>query len=100
MTKKHNDTHISDSLRPDSRSIPVLQQSRSARQHSVTHTQVLTVRPGALLEQADWLAVEEPLEIRVHGPGQEIVSVSITMRTPGHDHELAVGFLYTRHYRG
>ena len=95
MTKQHNDTNTSHTLRPDSRSIPVLQQRRGARQHSVTHTQVLTVRPGAVLEQTDWLAAEEPLEIRVHGPGQEITSVSITMRTPGHDHELAVGFLYT-----
>jgi FdhD protein len=38
----------------------------------------------------DLLAVEEPLEIRL---GQK--SVSITMRTPGHDFELAAGFLFT-----
>jgi FdhD protein len=36
----------------------------------------------------DLLAVEEPLEIRVGGS-----SLSITMRTPGHDFELAAGFL-------
>jgi FdhD protein len=42
----------------------------------------------------DLLAVEEPLEIRLGGRrGQRIVSV--TMRTPGQDAELAVGFLFS-----
>ena len=38
----------------------------------------------------DSVAVEEPLEIRVRGE-----AVAITMRTPGHDEELAAGFLLT-----
>ena len=37
----------------------------------------------------DEVAVEEPLEIRVGGR-----SLAVTMRTPGHDEELALGFLY------
>ncbi len=37
----------------------------------------------------DQVAVEEPLEIRVDGE-----PVAVTMRTPGHDEELALGFLY------
>jgi FdhD protein len=37
----------------------------------------------------DFVAVEEPLEIRVDGE-----PLAVTMRTPGHDEELALGFLY------
>jgi len=47
---------------------------------------------------ADLIAVEEPLEIRlVHGPSdaREVKSISVTMRTPGLDAELAAGFLVT-----
>ncbi len=39
--------------------------------------------------QRDEVAVEEPLELRVDG-----VPLAVTMRTPGHDEELALGFLY------
>jgi FdhD protein len=53
---------------------------------------------GPPVSEPDWLAVEEPLEIRL---GCEIAghrehrAVSVTMRTPGHEPELAVGFLFT-----
>jgi len=44
----------------------------------------------------DHVAVEEPLEIQLTAPTPELAaakSISITMRTPGHDEELALGFL-------
>lgn len=53
--------------------------------------EVTRIRPGEFPRtEADWLAREEPLEIRVRGK-----SVAVTMRTPGHDAELACGFLVT-----
>ncbi|GAC66244.1 formate dehydrogenase accessory sulfurtransferase FdhD [Gordonia soli] len=44
--------------------------------------------PALVSTRADLLAVEEPLEIRVDG-----VTLTVTMRTPGHDVELATGLL-------
>ncbi len=46
----------------------------------------------AVVQRGDWrdeVAVEEPLEIRHAGR-----TLSVTMRTPGHDEELALGFLF------
>jgi FdhD protein len=45
---------------------------------------------GASVRAQDLVAVEEPLQIRLGDS-----DVAITMRTPGHDIELALGFLYT-----
>ena len=50
------------------------------------------------VSRTDVVAVEEPLEIQVSSPGPQgaaAKSISITMRTPGHDAELATGFLLT-----
>jgi FdhD protein len=75
--------------------LPILHQSQIAPHHSTTPMRILALRNGVPLEQMDWLATEEPLEMRVRGCGQEVVRVAVTMRTPGHDSELVAGFLYT-----
>ena len=54
--------------------------------YSAARADVLRL-PGGRTER-DELAVEEPLEIRVNGE-----AVAVTMRTPGHDEELSIGFL-------
>ncbi len=46
-------------------------------------------------DSADVLAVEEPLEIRIGVSGGGHRAISITMRTPGEDGDLAAGFLFT-----
>ena len=57
-------------------------------------TRVVVVEHGAASPHFDRLATEEPLEIRVRA-GHERRTVAITMRTPGHDFELAAGFLHS-----
>lgn len=51
---------------------------------------IVAVRDGVVTRRADALAGEEPMEIRVNG-----AAVSVTMRTPGNDFELALGFCLT-----
>jgi len=57
---------------------------------SVALSQVTEWEDGEVRALDDMLAVEEPLEIRVNG-----APITVTMRTPGHDLELAAGFLLT-----
>lgn len=64
--------------------------------------QIDAVRDASNVHRADAIAVEEPLEIRLLTEGAAPANdnggtgrpVSVTMRTPGHDSELALGFLY------
>jgi len=65
---------------------------------AVKHIKMTRVTQKGMLETDDQLAVEEPLEILVvyGGAGDRITKViSVTMRTPGNDEELAAGFLFT-----
>jgi len=59
-----------------------------------TSTQrVTTWRDGVAAERDDLLIGEEPAQISVAGLDQQQIEVAVTMRTPGNDEELAVGFL-------
>ena len=60
-----------------------------------TVTRVQVVEGDRSTERPDRLVTEEPLAIRVHGPGQEAQPLAVTMRTPGADFDLAVGFCLT-----
>lgn len=63
----------------------------------VRHTNVFKYRDGKIDQKPDLLAMEEPLEIRL--VAEQLVkkeeSLAVTMRTPGNDFELALGFLFT-----
>ncbi|MDT0328997.1 formate dehydrogenase accessory sulfurtransferase FdhD [Nocardiopsis lambiniae] len=49
---------------------------------------ILRIRYGVATERVDTLVAEEPMEIRLNGD-----PLTVTMRTPGHDFDLATGFL-------
>lgn len=58
--------------------------------HSILTVPVQKIEGGSSTSFQDLLAIEEPLEIRIGSK-----TISLTMRTPGHDFELAAGFLFT-----
>jgi len=61
----------------------------------VTSHRIVAVRGDSLEVRDDRVVGEAPLEIRAAGPRQDPVVVAVTMRTPGNEAELAVGFLRT-----
>ena len=64
--------------------------TRPGRSAEVT---TVTIEEGIFRQHIDRVAVEEPLEIRLLA-GKERRSLVLTIRTPGHDFELAAGFLF------
>jgi len=67
-------------------------------QPSVAHIKIKKINAGEQIEVEDELAVEEPLEIQLgwqEPTGYAQKNISVTMRTPGNDAELAAGFLFT-----
>lgn len=65
---------------------------------AVSHIAIKKVSADTIADTDDVLATEEPLEIRInYGKADARIqkSLSVTMRTPGADTELAIGFLFT-----
>lgn len=65
---------------------------------AITAVQTHTLTPKGSDEHTDLLVVEEPLEIRIaygNASRRQQLSVAVTMRTPGEDEDLALGFLFT-----
>src|SRR6185437_6212001 len=65
---------------------------------SVSYSKIKKVSNGGVLETTDLLAAEEPLEIRIgygNANDRQQKNISVTMRTPGNDFELDIGFLFT-----
>lgn len=61
----------------------------------VTPVRVRAVDGEVTTERPDRVVTEEPLEIRVAAPGRPAEALAVTMRTPGHDFDLAAGYLVT-----
>ncbi|MEX2184007.1 MAG: formate dehydrogenase accessory sulfurtransferase FdhD [Chloroflexota bacterium] len=74
--------------------MPDLIDPQPPTRHIVTR-RIVAVRGDSLELREDRVVGEAPLEIRAAGPGQDPIAVAVTMRTPGFEAELAVGFLRT-----
>jgi FdhD protein len=77
---------------------PFLTGPLHAVDSSMLQTAVVKVAGQSSRQVSDSLAIEEPLEIQLtYGPSnsRQIRSISVTMRTPGDDFDLAAGFLMT-----
>jgi FdhD protein len=62
---------------------------------AITAVRAVKVRPDRHVELPEHVVTEEPMQVLIAGPGQEPMPLAITMRTPGHDFELAAGFTVT-----
>ncbi|MDL5513803.1 formate dehydrogenase accessory sulfurtransferase FdhD [Arenibacter sp. M-2] len=66
---------------------------------SIVSRKIIKIKGDDLVEHTDAIAVEEPLQISISVLNLDFPitnkNISITMRTPGHDQDLAIGFLFT-----
>lgn len=73
----------------------IVRMSLDQVRRPTTDVAIVAIRNHSKSTRPDVLATEEPMEIRLNGPSQDPTPISITMRTPGNDFELAVGFLFS-----
>ncbi|WP_214648440.1 formate dehydrogenase accessory sulfurtransferase FdhD [Sphingobacterium mizutaii] len=76
----------------------MLMKEEALKNNSIEKLDVIKVKENSSHAMMDEVSVEEPLEIKVrYGNDSEkkIKNLSVTMRTPGNDMELAAGFLFT-----
>ena len=64
-------------------------------ERQATRVRVTAWRAGVARVREDRIVGEEPMAIRACGPGQQPIDIAVTMRTPGHEADLAAGFLLT-----
>ncbi|MQB00252.1 MAG: formate dehydrogenase accessory sulfurtransferase FdhD [Actinobacteria bacterium] len=64
------------------------------RPGSRVRAKIRVIEDSSQAARSDYLATEEPLEVRL-AAGAERKTIAVTMRTPGSDFELAVGFLFS-----
>ena len=80
----------------ESHTLKYVEVSEASGDRTTVETSAEIFRGSRACRGADFIAVEEPLEIQLaYGPAgtRQVKSISVTMRTPGHDFELAAGFL-------
>lgn len=73
-------------------------ETKDLRSASIKPIEVRKIDDYAVKSFTDVLSIEEPLEITlIYGPANARIkkNISVTMRTPGNDQELAAGFLFT-----
>ncbi|HEX6381171.1 MAG TPA: hypothetical protein VF180_07995, partial [Acidimicrobiia bacterium] len=66
---------------PPASSSPASSPAPEPVRKTVTPGRALAWRDGKIIERPERMATEEPMEIRAGGPGQEPISVAVTMRT-------------------
>ncbi len=88
----------SELLKEDANTLSAAAERANAPQSASRAVPIKKVHAAQTIECEDSIAVEEPLELQLeYGPRDARItrSISVTMRTPGHDQELVAGFMLT-----